>query len=396
LLQIPVLRTLIAILILLHLSLFSFGQDSCMLRITLLTCSPGNELYSTFGHTAIRVQDAGTGTDVVYNYGTFEFSPDFYVKFVRGKLLYALAVESFHDFSYAYQYESRSVVEQEILLGCTQKQALLASLRLNALEQNRYYRYDFLLDNCTTRAGDMIALQAEGPVQYRKIIPAEAPTFRNLLHVYLDKGLQFWSKLGIDLLLGSRIDRRVTNKEAMFLPDNLMKAMDGATAGERLLVTPPRPVLTLPSPLGQASLLTPGVVLTLTCLLLAFVTQQRNRWQKIQRVIDFLLFFTSGLIGVLLLFMWFGTDHYWCGNNFNLVWAIPLNLPAAFVLFGQKGWAAKYLKLLSWWMLAVVLLWFFLPQQMNNAFLPIVLLLLLRTWHLSKSSSYAGKRDQTQ
>lgn len=389
------LRKFLVLLFLLSITFFTHAQDSCSLRITLLTCSPGTDLYSTFGHTAIRVQDAATNSDEVYNYGTFEFSPDFYIKFIRGKLRYALAVESFQDFSYAYQYESRNVVEQDVLLNCNQKQALLAALRTNALEQNRYYQYDFLLDNCTTRAGDMIARQAAGPVQYRKIIPGKAPTFRNLLHVYLNNGHQFWSKLGIDLLLGSRIDRRVTNKEAMFLPENLMKAIDGATAQRKPLASSPRPVLTMPSPLGKASFFTPGVVVTLICVALAFATRQRH-WQKVHRGIDFVLFFSTGLVGVLLLFMWFGTDHYWCGNNFNLVWAMPLNLPLAFVWHRQKGWATKYLNFLSWWMLAVVLLWFILPQQMNNAFLPVVLLLLLRTWHLSKRTLYAGKTNSSQ
>jgi hypothetical protein len=99
----------------------SHAQElQCGYRITLLTCAPGNELYSIFGHTAIRVQDSLSGSDQVFNYGTFEFSPDFYVQFIRGKLLYSLSVEDFNDFLYTYKMESRSVVEQELQLSCDQ------------------------------------------------------------------------------------------------------------------------------------------------------------------------------------------------------------------------------------------------------------------------------------
>ena len=140
----------------------SFGQnDSCSLRISLLTCAPGEELYSTFGHTALRVQDPSQGIDQVYNYGTFEFGPDFYTKFIRGKLLYFLSVEEFGDFMYQYEAQSRSVQEQVLRLDCFEKQKLRSALQVNALEENKYYRYDFLFDNCTTRAGDMVAKNTE-------------------------------------------------------------------------------------------------------------------------------------------------------------------------------------------------------------------------------------------
>ena len=118
----------------------AFSQDSCSLRISLLTCAPGAELYSTFGHTAIRVQYQTNGMDEVFNYGTFEFDDDFYSKFVRGKLLYALSVQSFPEFLYQYQMESRSVVEQELSFTCAQKEKMLTALRNNALPQNRFYR----------------------------------------------------------------------------------------------------------------------------------------------------------------------------------------------------------------------------------------------------------------
>src|SRR5687768_3675488 len=165
----------------------SHAQDSCNLRITLLTCAPGAELYSTFGHTAIRVQDSRVGLDEVYNYGTFEFAEDFYIKFVRGKLLYALSVQSFDEFLYQYQYESRSVIEQDLAFTCGQKQQLYTKLQQNALPENRAYRYDFLFDNCTTRAGFMVDSGARAKVVLGNILAKDPLTFRDHIDVYLDK-----------------------------------------------------------------------------------------------------------------------------------------------------------------------------------------------------------------
>ncbi|MGZ3998080.1 MAG: Lnb N-terminal periplasmic domain-containing protein [Flavisolibacter sp.] len=215
------------------LSQFLFAQDSCSLRISLLTCAPGEELYSTFGHTALRVRDEARGADFVFNYGTFEFAPDFYVKFIRGKLLYSLAVEDFNEFMYEYRMESRTVQEQVLQLSCEEKQKLFTALQNNAKDENRYYKYDFLFDNCTTRAGNIVAANTDTPVIFNNILAGKHPSFRDLIHSYLDAGNEYWSKLGIDMLLGAKLDRKVTNREAMFLPEYLLKGFDSASIGGR-------------------------------------------------------------------------------------------------------------------------------------------------------------------
>jgi hypothetical protein len=359
--------------------------DSCSLRISLLTCAPGSELYSTFGHTALRVQEPTTGTDQVYNYGTFAFGPDFYMQFIRGKLLYFLSVEEFGDFMYQYQAESRSVKEQVIQLDCQDKQKLLAALQLNAQEDNRYYRYDFLFDNCTTRAGDMVVNNAGAPVSFRNILPAEVPSFRDLIHNYLDAGHQYWSKLGIDLLLGAKLDRRVSNREAMFLPDYLMKGFDSGVLKSRSLVLPPVTILDVPSPLQSDSRFTPLVVFTLFVLLFLLLSFQSSKWASFTvSILDFLLFFVLGLSGILLLFMWFGTNHKVCANNYNLVWALPTHTVMAFFVHSHRRWVRGYFRVVCWISVILLLCWFFLPQQMNNALLPLVLLIIYRSLWLSK------------
>lgn len=371
----------------------ALAQDSCGLRIALLTCAPGAELYSTFGHTAIRVQQAGAGLDEVFNYGTFEFSDDFYAKFVRGKLLYALSVSSFNEFIYQYEIESRSVTEQELALNCEQKQTLHARLRENALPQNRSYRYDFLFDNCTTRARDIIDTGATATVTLGNILQSKPFTFRDHIDVYLNKAHQDWSQLGIDLLLGAKMDRPATNTEAMFLPDNLMAAFDKSTADGKPLVAARQTILDVPSLATESYLITPIIAFGLLLVIAAALSFTKKRWaQRAVGALDFILFFVTGLVGVLLVFMWTGTDHALCANNYNLLWALPTNAVAAFVVHKRSGWGHRYFTGLFWLTILLLVAWAFLPQRMNNGFLPLVLIIALRSWLIAKQKRNGEKR----
>lgn len=371
--------------------------DSCGVRISLLTCSPGAELYSTFGHTAVRVTNFSRGTDLVYNYGTFEFSPDFYTKFIQGKLRYYLSVEPFDQFLYAYQWESRSVVEQVFQLHCTDKQTLLQALEVNAREENKYYLYDFLFDNCTTRPKVLLQNGVRNAVQWQNILPAKTPTFRNLIHSYLDSGGQHWSKLGIDLLLGAKLDRKVTNQEAMFLPDYLLKGLDKATLNGQPIVTPPQPVLQMPSLLDGGSFFRPSVVFSLLLSAAVILYFVKKRWAKgILNVLDFVTFFLAGLAGFILIYMWTGTDHVVTQNNYNILWALPTHLLAALVLRSQKKGVRTYFKAAFVLHLLLLLLWAFLPQQMNNDLIPFILLLAFGSWRHSKPKAHAAETNSIQ
>ena len=158
-------KTLLRLFFLLNFSFLifnSYAQDSSHLRISLLTCSPGEELYSTFGHSAFRVTDSSKAIedewrDVVYNYGTFNFDDDcFYLKFLRGKLLYYVSTERFPDFKNLYQSTNRGMNEQVLNLNETEKITLQHFLNENIKEENKYYKYDFFFDNCTTRLRDIL------------------------------------------------------------------------------------------------------------------------------------------------------------------------------------------------------------------------------------------------
>jgi hypothetical protein len=363
--------------------------DTCGLRITLITCAPGEELYSIFGHSAIRVTDSAAGTDYIFNYGTFEFSPEFYKLFIQGKLLYYLSIEPFSDFVANYQWESRSIIEQELLLSCSEKLELYAALQTNALPQNKFYRYDFLFDNCSTRLRDIIAQNTDTTVVFKNMLPDRTPTFRNLIHTYLNRGGQYWSRLGIDMLLGVKLDRKVTNEEAMFLPDYLKLGFDNAFVNKLPLVSPAQDVLVMPSPLNDDSLFRPSLVFALLLLTTVVLKYLTTKWSAIAvSIIDFIVFFGTGLAGILMLFMWFGTDHTVCQNNYNLLWALPTHAIAAFFVHKRNSLSKIYFGITFLYTLLVLLSWFFLPQQMNHAIIPLMLFILFRSWYISKRRPY--------
>ncbi len=358
------------------------GQsDSCNLQISLLTCSPGQELYSTFGHSALRVKDSSSDIDIIYNYGTFAFGPDFYAKFIKGQLLYFVSTQNFNDFVEDYRWQNRIIVEQILMLSCREKEYLFTSLRTNALEENKYYLYNFLFDNCSTRLRDIVAKSTQEPVVFRNILPQNLPTFRNLIHVYLDKGGQHWSKLGIDLLLGSRLDNKSTSLQAMFLPDYLLKGFDKASTNQAPLVTTPKSILTMTVVFQSKPFFQPLVVFSVLLsiiLILSFIPS--NKIQRGLRIFDICFFFALGLIGLLLVFMWVGTDHALCSDNFNLLWALPTHAVASFFLYKYNRWINYYLLATIILQVFLVIGWVFIPQEMNLGFLPLILLILLRSW----------------
>jgi hypothetical protein len=375
-------------------SISIIAQDSCRLKISLLTCSPGEELYSTFGHTALRVKDNTTGSDIIFNYGTFEFGPDFYTKFIKGQLHYFLSIENFADFASNYQYESRSIQEQVLQLSCAEKEKLFAALQTNAQEENKYYLYDFLFDNCTTRAKDIVAANTAFPVVFHNILPMDVLTFRNQIHYYLNKGGQYWSKLGIDLLLGAKLDKKVSNQQAMFLPDYLLKGFDSAIINGQPLVMPPQTILQMPSPLNKGSVFRPSIVFSFFLMIvIIFSFIQKKGLTKILYAFDFIFFLLAGLIGVLILFMWFGTDHNTTQKNYNILWALPTHALMAFFIHKKQNWIKKYFRIVMWLSILLLLAWAFLPQQMNNGFIPIVLLIIFRSWFISKREIYEAKRN---
>ncbi len=362
---------------------YAFSQhDSCHLRISLLTCTPGDELYSTFGHSALRVTDSASAIDIIYNYGTFDFDdPNFYIKFGQGNMLYFVSVAPFQEFVKEYQYFKRGITEQELNLTCTEKTQLAEALYTNAQEQNKFYLYQFLYDNCSSRLRDIVNSHTSSPLAFKNILPEKPVTFRNLIHEYLDKGHEYWSKLGIDILLGSNLDIRVKNEQAMFLPDYLMMGFDSASRSGQSLVGKKAVILPAEDNSNKDGSMSPFLIFSILFTVLALLSFSIAKPITVFfNVFDFLLLLITGLLGILLVVMWIGRVDTVCSNNFNILWALPSHTMMAFFINKKKSWVKKYWLVSAILQIVLLLTWRWLPQEMNNALLPIVALLLLRLW----------------
>ncbi len=362
---------------------YSFAQDSSHLRISLLTCTPGDELYSIFGHSAYRVIDSSSVTDVVYNYGTFDFNDEgFYIKFARGKLMYYVSAARFDDFKYEYQSSNRGITEQVLNLTAAEKTTIQHFLNNNLKEENKYYKYDFFFDNCTTRLRDILKKNHDSSFTINPVMPA-GTTFRQAIYQYLDKGQQHWSKLGIDLLLGKPCDAVMTAEQMQFLPDNLMKSLDSAN---HPMVLSHQNLYNINNGAVKKPFFTPFVVFTLLLIIIVLISLLKNKTARtFLKLFDWLLFFATGLLGIILVFMTTATDHSMTKNNFNLLWAWPTHFIMAFFINSpqdgvhKKSWVKKYFAFSAMALVIVLLAWFFLPQHLNPALIPFVLLLIYRS-----------------
>ena len=371
---------LIFVLFFLSVSNASFAQtEHAHLRISIVTCAPGDELYSIFGHTAIRIIDSTQKTDLIFNYGTFNFDdPDFYSKFVRGKLNYFLSVEEFPAFMYEYQVTHRSVTEQELLLTNSTKKAINEAIAKNLVGNNRYYKYDFLYDNCTSRVKDILTKYA-GMKTDRQLVP-QGTSFRDMIHEYLNRGGLSWTKLGMDILLGSPSDKQVTIDESMFLPDYLLKGIDSSANSSNPVLLKKQSLLIARKSGHTSHINLPVIIFAILSTLILLVSFLQNKMAvKITVMCDSFLLLVTGLIGWLLLFTWFGTDHTSFAVNYNLLWALPTNMVAAFAVWRKRGWLQKYFLISALVYGLLLVFWYWLPQQINPAFIPIVLVLFVRS-----------------
>ncbi|MDX1314296.1 MAG: DUF4105 domain-containing protein [Eudoraea sp.] len=367
-----------------------FGQDPILsesAQISVLTCGPGQELYTAFGHSAFRVQDPEKGIDVVYNYGTFDFdAPNFYTNFARGKLIYTLSRQRFENFLYVYELEKRWVKEQILDLDPKQKEELIVFLENNYRPENRDYQYDFLYDNCSTKMPDVLSEILGEQLEFGEDHLDKRYSFRELIRQNLKTNS--WSSFGIDLALGSVIDKQATAYQHMFLPVYVMDQMENTRLNGKPLVKRTRTILETHFP-RQSPVFT---ITPLFWLLMLFaftgtitIIDFRNKTRS--RRLDFFLFFTSGVAGCLLFFLWFFTDHTSTINNFNLLWLFPLNLVASFYVLSKNDppvFIRNYALLMCALMLILVLLWILGIQQLSPLVLiPMLTLLMRYVWLLS-------------
>lgn len=303
-------------------------EDSSRLRISLLTCGPGDEIWAQFGHTAIRVTDSAMGTDMVYNYGTFSFGEGFEIQFMRGKLLYYVSYYPYEYFLDEYADPERRVEEQVLHINGEQKKAIQAYLVENAKEENRYYKYDFFFDNCATRIRDVFPMALGKGFTYGATLPENSKmTYRQIMNEYFYR--VHFERLGCNLLLGRRTDDVMSNADVMFLPDFLRDGMAGATLGGRKIAPETEVIFEGPGkvPAGPNW---PLIVLSIAAAL-TIIGIAIPRLKLLGDIMSFLFLLVTGLLGCLMLVMWLWTDHQGCQENFNILWALPTNLIFAFV-----------------------------------------------------------------
>ncbi len=363
------------------LSLVGYSQDiilSSRAEISVITCDPGAELYSSFGHSAFRVVDPTLHIDQAYNYGTFNFKTDnFYIKFARGKLMYDLSSYPFHYFIRDYIKENRTVVEQVLNLDQTEKQEMFDFLENNAKPENKSYLYDFFFDNCATKLPEVSTKVLDGNVQMNYDFADNLDyTFRDLIHLYLDD--KPWGKFGIDLALGSVIDRKATPEEYLFLPDYVLKSYEKASIQKDNEVVPlvkRTNLLFTTKPADQKKLFfTPLILFSLLAIIVFWITYKDLQNNKRTKWLDFLLFFSTGLVGLLVLLLWFATDHTATAKNYNFLWAFLPNVYVAFLLLKDelKTWVRYYLILLLLMLLIIPIFWIFKLQVFSIALIPCI------------------------
>jgi len=358
------------------------SQESPEAEIYLLTCGPGTEIYSVYGHSALRVITPEAGSDIVYNWGIFDFSaPHFAWKFAQGRLDYMLGDSSYESFLDDYIYEKRWVISQKINLEESEARELLNLIAENMKPENIKYRYDFFYDNCSTRIRDLL----EKAIGSKLLYPPEEPrrnlsTFRELSGEF-QKGMP-WLKVGIDVLLGSPCDKKATFRNRMFLPLYLqsgLSALEVRREGKMIpLLTNPVVVVDFKSPVFRQNFLTsPVFVISLVFIVLIIVTglfrgRSFNRW------LDIVIFTIFSVLAVLMIFFNFFTDHMELRWNLNIIWLNPFIIICLASLFpdrDRRSWFRIVFFLAAGFMVFNMLI----PQQINNAFIPIAGILILRS-----------------
>lgn len=346
------------------------------IEISLLTCGTGTaEVYQAYGHTGVRVVNYTRNTDIVYNYGMFDFYEDnFLWKFVRGKLLYFVATEPFENFMLEYHYFGRSVREQILDLNPKQKSELVTNLQNNALPENRYYLYDFIYNNCSTQPRDLIQKSISKDFTLQKLSSENTETIRQMI----DRHMKYneWLDLGIDLVLGMRLDQKADASTRMFLPEELMIAFDSTMYNDKPIVKASN-ILYSGNEQKHPKLLDPTIAFWLLFTIIILV-QVYIKSDQVHKVIGATLLTTTGLIGWLLVFMWWGTDHYMTKWNLNLLWAVPLYLPLSWFFHKANSSKPLRLSLHIFRLISILVLigWCWLPQQFHSAVIPIILILI--------------------
>ena len=359
-------------------------------RISLLTCAPGEEIYSLFGHTAIRYEEPAKGIDYVFNYGLFSFNtPNFILRFALGETDYILGVTSYDRFAAEYDYEERSVWQQTLNLLPEEKGKLLYLLEENCRPENRTYRYNFFYDNCATRPRDKIEESIEGKISYDFSDRNHTKSFRDIVHQYT-KGHN-WSQFGIDFCIGSEADRPITNRQMMFVPFYLKNDFQRAkiinNGKERKLVSDSRIIIdcedtdSSPTKFDIMNLLTPMRCALLLFIIVTIATIYGIRKKKGLWGLDLALFGTAGIAGCVITFLALFSQHPAVSHNYLLFVFQPGHLIFLPIIVNaaRKGRKCWYNVANCVVLTLFIVLFPLIPQRIDLAVVPLALCLLIRS-----------------
>ena len=359
-------------------------------RVSLITVSPGDELYSSYGHSAIRVLDPQLGIDKVYSWGVFDFTePNFYANFLRGKMRYLCAPDRIDYMIYGATLEDRAVQESEFDLLQAQKQKLYELVEANLLPENRYYQYDFFYDNCATRIRDLLKQTCGANLRFKPT--AANLTFRKQLQQAMPR--KPWVSLGMNMVLGASTDVLVSDEQEMFLPNDLRDAFEAARINGK-------PLVLATQYLRVASIIRPAnydvsaaIILLGLVIAVVFFTRWQLQTNNQNWWFDRLFFGIAGLCGCLILFLWLGTDHQTTRPNWNVAWLIPTHLVAVFWLKNAlPDWLKRYFKLTFIMAVGTTIVFLVVFTTQTSAFqgvdvlfFPLLAIISVRSYFIAKS-----------
>ena len=313
------------------------------------------------------------------------------MKFAQGKLNYLISRHNFSDFKNHYVNYNRTIKEQVLNFSVEEKQKLFDFLETNYRPENRRYLYDFFYDNCATRIRDVTETVTKSDINFVFPKRFEEKTFRGLIHEHVN--LNSWGSFGIDIALGSVIDRRATAEEHMFLPKYIHTFFETAKVnGSEKLINRSITIYEKKEVNNSSTfLLSPLMVMSVLALLILFITYKDFKNNTKSKWLDIILFGTTGIIGILLLLLWFATDHSATAQNYNVLWAVPLNLIVLPQLFKRqfKPWFKGYLKFLIIMLSLLTLHWIIGIQVFAIGLTPLLIALMVRFILLLKTFNKA-------
>jgi hypothetical protein len=375
------------------------NEPGANLTVYLLTFGWGDEVWERFGHNAIWIKDRTRGTDTTYNWGMFSFDePHFLRRFLLGDTRYWMAAFDLDTMLAEYKRLNRSVLAQELNLTPAQRLKLLQFVQWNEQPQNKFYRYDYYRDNCSTRVRDALDHAVGGQLQTATVTRTTPSTYRSHTLRLLGDNLALYT--GASLALGHPADKPLSDWQEMFLPVRMandlrtVRLTDSTGAqipfvrSEMALFTAGRPPEPSAPPNYLPWFVAAGILVAAAMIALVRSAEGGNRLMLfLATAIATIWSLVAGAAGTALVFAWLFTKHYFMSRNENLLHFDPLSLALVVLvpvsIYGLRG-VSKALKLAgivaSLSLLGFVLQGIPLFGQKNGEIIALALPINLAVW----------------